>query len=322
MTKFLGLDAIRIDGGTQMRAAIDADTVAEYAAAWKAKATFPALVVFFDGTDTWLADGFHRYHGARAAELNAVPVDIRPGTQREAQHFAAKANQTHGLKRTNACKRRSVCWYLNDKTCVEWSDNKIAEDAGVSQNFVSEVRKQLTSDVSSPAAAAASQPRVGRDGKKRKAPEKKPPKAARSAEPQQENFAPAAESQDAPPRDGPCPRGGDHEFGDEGDCEKCHEPEPQGDGEPPADHMLRKDAKATPKNGRATWSDKPIEEQFRKFIRGIDDFRDKMLTMLKDRAEIVGGKGAVVQAKLNKETESMHDAVNRVYGAFKEWVKA
>jgi hypothetical protein len=54
---------------------------------------------------------------------------------------------------------------LNDPEWVKWSDNKIAEKAAVSQQFVSLVRKELTTVVNSPAAKAAEEPRVGRDGK-------------------------------------------------------------------------------------------------------------------------------------------------------------
>lgn len=65
-------------------------------------------------------------------------------------------------------KRRAVETLLNDEEWVKWSDGKIAEQAAVSQNFVSDVRRQLKSDLSSPAAKAAGKPRVGKDGKKRK----------------------------------------------------------------------------------------------------------------------------------------------------------
>lgn len=215
--KTLALDLIRIDGGTQMRAAIDQDTVAEYAAAWKAKAEFPPLVVFFDGTEYWLADGFHRYHGARAAKRASVEVTLHTGTQRDAQLFAAGANG--GLRRSNADKRKAVESLLADAEWGKRSSSWIAQHCRVSDTLVDSMRKKQhpEKDV---------EPRVGKDGKERKAREQKPKTPARPAEPQQENFAPAAESQDDPPGAGPCLRGGEHHWGDEGDCEKCHEPQP------------------------------------------------------------------------------------------------
>ncbi|MGI8981632.1 MAG: hypothetical protein ACR2FY_20585 [Pirellulaceae bacterium] len=86
---------------------------------------------------------------------------------RDAILFAAGANSTHGLKRTNADKRNSVLALLNDDEWVKWSDSKIAEQAGVSVNFVGDVRKQVSSDDTSPAVRAKNEPRKGRDGKKR-----------------------------------------------------------------------------------------------------------------------------------------------------------
>ena len=51
---------IRQDGGTQPRAEIWQDVVDDYAEQMTAGATFPPIVVFYDGTHYWLADGFHR----------------------------------------------------------------------------------------------------------------------------------------------------------------------------------------------------------------------------------------------------------------------
>ena len=58
--KKLNLDAIRLDGETQARVALDSTQVAEYAEAMRDGDKFPPIVVFHDGSDYWLADGFHR----------------------------------------------------------------------------------------------------------------------------------------------------------------------------------------------------------------------------------------------------------------------
>lgn len=169
-TKQLKIEAIRVDGGTQMRAKLCEDTVEEYTRLFKSGAKLPPVDVFFDGTDHWLADGFQRLTGAYDAGHATIQAVVHKGTQRDAILFACGANSDHGLKRTNADKRRAVETLLNDEEWVKWSDGKIAEAAGVSQNFVSDIRHQLKSDLSSPAAKAADQPRVGKDGKERKAP--------------------------------------------------------------------------------------------------------------------------------------------------------
>lgn len=173
MSKSLVLDLIRIDGETQGREAINEDHVVDLQAAWEAKAEVPPLVVYFDGAEYWLADGFHRYHAAMRARRTSVPADIRKGTKRDAWLEALRSNQVHGLRRTNADKRKLVTMALNDGELVQWSDNRIAEHIGVTHPFVSGIRKELVTVTSSPAAKTADKPKVGKDGKKRRP---KPPK--------------------------------------------------------------------------------------------------------------------------------------------------
>lgn len=139
----LDLDLIRIDGGTQSREKIDESVVAEYAEAMKAGVQFPPVIVFFDGVDRWLADGFHRYHGARLAGLTKIYEDITPGTRRDAVLYSLKANATHGLKRTHADKRKAVETLLKDAEWSAWSDRKIAEVCGVGNQLVGEVRRVI-----------------------------------------------------------------------------------------------------------------------------------------------------------------------------------
>lgn len=133
-------DQLRIDGGTQARVAIHEATVAEYADAIGSGAEFPPVIVFFDGTDYWLADGFHRYHGHRRAGAPVIAAEIRNGTQREAVLHSLGSNSTHGLPRNNADKRKAVETLLADPEWREWSDRKIAEACAVGHPFVAAVR--------------------------------------------------------------------------------------------------------------------------------------------------------------------------------------
>lgn len=130
---------IRIDGGTQSRASINPQIVSDYAEAIKAGDVFPPVVVFFDGADYWLADGFHRYEAHASAGSDALRVDLRQGTRRDAVLFSVGANALHGLRRTNDDKRRAVLTLLNDAEWQKWPQTKIAHACGVSQQFVSKV---------------------------------------------------------------------------------------------------------------------------------------------------------------------------------------
>ena len=179
----LELDQIRIDGGTQSRAELNQETVAEYAQAFTAGATFPPVVAFFDGANYWLADGFHRYFGARDAGESAIDAEIRTGTQRDAVLYSWGANDKHGLPRSNADKRNIVTAILKDEQGRQWSDNKIAKDFGFSHPFVGNVRRSLETVSSEKSAERTYTTKHGTTavmnttnvGKKTKAEKAKPP---------------------------------------------------------------------------------------------------------------------------------------------------
>lgn len=146
--KSIQLSAIRIDGGTQSREALNQATVAEYAEAMTEGATFPPVTLFFDGSSYWLGDGFHRFFAAKKVGFTDMPADVREGTQRDAKLYSWGANDKHGLPRSNADKRAIVTAILSDEEGRQWSDNKIAKDFGFSNNFVGRVRQSLCSEQS------------------------------------------------------------------------------------------------------------------------------------------------------------------------------
>lgn len=142
------LSKIRTDGGTQSRASINEATVDEYAEAMADPETvFPPVVVYHDGRDYWLADGFHRLAAWERVGRVEVPAEVRQGDRRRAILHSVAANSTHGLRRTNDDKRRAVMTLLEDDEWSKWSDNEIARRCGVSQPFVSKLRGGLTANV-------------------------------------------------------------------------------------------------------------------------------------------------------------------------------
>lgn len=141
MSTTLNLDVIQINGGTQCRAALSDETVAEYAEEVRAGGTLPPVTVFFDGSTHWLADGFHRFHAHRSAGETTITADVRTGTQRDAILFAAGANAAHGLRRTNADKRKAVEVLLADPEWSQWSDREIGRRCEVHHATVAAIRK-------------------------------------------------------------------------------------------------------------------------------------------------------------------------------------
>ena len=160
--------AIRLDGGTQPRATERKDWVEEYALEMSTGATFPPVTVFFDGSEYWLADGFHRTLAALSLGLIDIEADIRQGTQRDAILYSVSANASHGQRRTNEDKRRAVLRLIHDPEWGGWSNREIARRVGVDDKTVSTLRPPPP--VSPPASAevpqiASPQPRtVTRNG--------------------------------------------------------------------------------------------------------------------------------------------------------------
>ncbi len=101
----------------------------------------PPVTLFYDGAHYWLADGFHRYFGAKAAGRTTIHEDITPGTLRDAILYSLSANSKHGLRRSNADKRRAVQTLLDDSEWGSWSDHELARRCAVSVSFVGDVRK-------------------------------------------------------------------------------------------------------------------------------------------------------------------------------------
>lgn len=137
----LQLEKITTDGGTQARAGLNEDVVAEYADAIIAGADMPAVIVYHDGKKYWLADGFHRYFAHVKARAIEIAVDVRTGTKRDAILYSVGANGAHGLRRSNEDKRCAVRTLLADAEWKKWSDRQIADACAVSISFVGAIRR-------------------------------------------------------------------------------------------------------------------------------------------------------------------------------------
>lgn len=154
----IDIDRVSVDDRTQPRAELDVATVKEYKERMHAPEgegtpiedlegrPFDPIKVFDDGGTLWLADGFHRMEAARQLKLPRIQADIEAGTLRDAIRYSLSANSRHGLRRTNADKRRAVARALLDMEWIKLSDNKLAVMCAVSRPFVSKVRSTLEAD--------------------------------------------------------------------------------------------------------------------------------------------------------------------------------
>jgi hypothetical protein len=161
------LDRIRLDGGTQTRVEIDKDTVKEYAEAYQAGEQLPPVVLFNDGECLWMADGFHRFGGAKFAGRTDIEAEVRQGTARDALLHSAGCNGAHGLRRSNEDKRRAVELLLAVEEWADKSNTWIAEQCRVSDKLVAAVRDDRSSR--SVSSSRNTPRRTGRDGRTYKA---------------------------------------------------------------------------------------------------------------------------------------------------------
>ncbi len=177
-TQTLKIADIKTDAGTQVRVTIDEPTVTEYAEAMQTGAEFPPPTVFYDGSNYFMADGFHRIRAAERVGKTEIAAEVREGSRADALIFALGANLTNGLRRTNADKRRCVEIALQE--FADWSDRRIAETCGISNTFVGKIRSEVsTVDTCPPRVEGAAdeshicpergddegEVRTGRDGK-------------------------------------------------------------------------------------------------------------------------------------------------------------
>ena len=144
----LPLSVIRIDGGTQPREGLNNAYAAELAEQVRLGAQPPPITVFFDGANYWLADGFHRFKAYEELGSSTALANVQQGTQRDAILFSVGANASHGLRRTNADKRRAIMRLLTDSEWSLWSDREIAKRCKVHHSTVSKLRQPLTGDLS------------------------------------------------------------------------------------------------------------------------------------------------------------------------------
>lgn len=137
------IEQILVDPRCQARAAIDHATVAEYADLLRVGVSLGEVDVFDVGGELYLVDGFHRRaaHIATGSTFLVVRV-VGKGTIEEAIWYATAANVAHGLRRTNADKRRAVELALESGIGVEQSNRALAVHVGVSDKLVADVREE------------------------------------------------------------------------------------------------------------------------------------------------------------------------------------
>ena len=144
-TKKLPLSDITLDSDTQPRLGANKQVLQYFQdLILLSGVRFPPVVLFYDGSKYYLADGWHRYEAHRMAFEEEITCDIHQGTKRDAILYSVGANGKHGLNMTNADKHRAVTKLLKDPEWSKWSDKKIASTCHVTSTFVAKLKKSLS----------------------------------------------------------------------------------------------------------------------------------------------------------------------------------
>ena len=144
--KKLNALTIRIDGGTQARASLNQDVVNDYAEKMKEGEVFPPVIVFYDGSEYWLSDGFHRYFAHKLNGFSSIDCDVHEGTLDDATLFSFTTNGKHGLGWTAEDKRNIIIKMLRHPIWSQWTNAEIARQANISKMTVGRVKKSLEAD--------------------------------------------------------------------------------------------------------------------------------------------------------------------------------
>jgi hypothetical protein len=139
----LNAEVLRCDADVQPRLALSDAHIRAYAALLQEGHQLGTIVVFQDGLDYYLADGFHRVAAAKRIGLEELHAEIRTGTKRDARLYACGANK-HGKPLSNPDKQRVVLQLLEDAEWGQWSDREIARHCGVGHALVSRLRRSLS----------------------------------------------------------------------------------------------------------------------------------------------------------------------------------
>ena len=140
----LSVGDIRTDGGTQNRK-IDSSLVRQYAALMSEGTVFPPLTIWFDGTNYWLTDGFHRLAAAESCGLKQIDASVHLGSIEDATWDSFSANSQHGLRRKRSDILFLIQRALRHGNAASLSNVEIAKHIGLPETTVRRWRKRLSS---------------------------------------------------------------------------------------------------------------------------------------------------------------------------------
>jgi transposase-like protein len=182
------LDDLVLSRDLQPRVGIDGDAVSEYAVLYRDRGpTAMDPIRAYAGEDgrPILTRGFTRVTAARVAGLDTLPCDLYAEADDEAMLRDSLSGNRHGLRLSNADKRRALKLYHERIARRRWdSTREVAVLLGCSHELVSSFRKELTAPKPATPPAAKPAPEGGKGAQPEAKPTQPPaPAAPPAAEP-------------------------------------------------------------------------------------------------------------------------------------------
>ena len=135
-----------VDSRYQFRESTDPELVQDYTMQIINGVEFPPVEGFRTEGGLLLVDGFQRLEAMKIADKRKIQVRIHEGNERDALLYALAANKTHGARLSNADKRKKGMFVLHDPELSLLSDNKLAELTGITQQALSNWRRELKAE--------------------------------------------------------------------------------------------------------------------------------------------------------------------------------
>jgi hypothetical protein len=150
--KRLPINTITLDPDVQVRGCTHRETVRDYAEQKKEGYSFPPIVIFTDGLNNYLADGWHRLEADRLNDVATVACRVYEGSKDDAILFAIWSNgKQRGLPWDREARDRSVL-HLH-RLHTDWSNPLISRATAVPVSTVRRLREaaRLSNGESEPA---------------------------------------------------------------------------------------------------------------------------------------------------------------------------
>lgn len=138
----VALASLMDDARFQSRTRTDSSTVDDYKEAMSGGTVMPPITVALVDGMMFIVDGWHRVTAARELGYDEIEAEIVSMSEADAVWRAASANQSHGLRRSNADKIRAVEMVIALPDSESLSDREVARRIGVSHEFVRQHRRR------------------------------------------------------------------------------------------------------------------------------------------------------------------------------------